>query len=93
MRLSEERIDFINEQIINALLDEDLIAIEGRKSSLQVDFNRVMLADLAHEDKIDDEVREMIGKMQRTIIEGTPEYNAIFLQKKDELMARDNYIV
>ena len=93
MRLSEDRIDFLSEQVLDALLDKKMIAIEGRRSSVQVELNRAMVSDLQHEDKLDDEVRQMIAGMQRNIPEDTPEYRAIFLQKKEELARRDGYTI
>jgi hypothetical protein len=93
MRLSEERIDFINAQILDALIDNGQIEIEGRERSVLVEMNRIMLQDLAHEDRIDEEVRQMIAKMKRSIPEGSAEYSAIFLQKKEELAARDGYVL
>jgi hypothetical protein len=93
MRLSEERIDFINAQALDALIDLGLIEIEGRERSVLVEMNRVALQDLAHEDRIDEEVRQMIAKMKRDIPEGSAEYSAIFLQKKEELATRDGYVL
>ena len=93
MRLSEERIEFINAQILDALIDNGLIEIEGRERSVLVEMNRVVLQDLAHEDRIDEEVRQMIAKMKRSIPEGSAEHSAIFLQKKEELATRDGYVL
>ncbi len=93
MRLSEERVEFINQQIMDLLLDEGLIEIEGRPSGVLVDMNRAVLQDLSFEDKIDAEVTAMIAKMQRDIPEGSAEWNSIFFQKKEELAARHSYIL
>jgi hypothetical protein len=93
MRLSEERIDFINRQILKSLLEEGLIAIDGRESAVLIEMNRTLLEDLSFEDKLDEEVAAMIRGMRRTIPEGSPEWNSIFLQKKEELAARHRYIL
>ena len=93
MRLTEERIEFINRQILTALIDEGLIVVDGRASSVLTDMNRVIFKDLSFEDRIDAEVDAMIKKMKREIPEGSAEYRSIFIKKKDELAARHNYIL
>lgn len=93
MRLSEERIEFINQQILDLLEAEGLISIQGQRSTVLVEMNRTVMIDLKREDEIDAEVEAMIRKMKRNIPEGSAEWNAIFLQKKEELAARYNYIL
>ena len=91
MRLTEERIEFINRQILDSLTDQGLIAIDGRESAVMVEMNRTLIGDLSFEDKIDAEITAMIEGMKRDIPEGSPEWNAIFIQKKEELANRHGY--
>jgi hypothetical protein len=91
MRLSEDRIDFINQQILDALLADGMIAVEGRPSAVLVEMNRTFIEDLGFEDKMDAEIAAMIQGMKRDIPEGSPEWNAIFMQKKEELANRHGY--
>jgi len=93
MRLSEERIEFINQQVIDRLFGDELLEIDGREKAILVEMNRVVIQDLAFEDQLDNEVHEMIMGMRRNIPMGSPEYQAIFLQKKEELAARKNYVI
>lgn len=91
MRLSEERIDFISDQILDALFKDDLIKIDGSEKTIRHEMNRVMMTDLAMEDKIDEVVVNMIRSLKRNVPEGSPEWNAIFLQKKEEIASKYNY--
>lgn len=93
MRLSEDRIEFINKQILDALITEGLAEVRGRVSTLLAEMSRAVMNDLGKEDKIDAEVDAMIKKMKRDIPEGSSEYRSIFIKKKDELAARYNYIL
>jgi hypothetical protein len=93
VRLTEERIEFINHQVLRALIEAGFIEVAGRESAVLVEMNRTVMQDLALEDRIDAEVREMIGKMKRQIPEGSAEWNSVFLKKKDELAARYNYVL
>ena len=93
MRLSEERIEFINQQVLDRLFDDEVIDIDGREKAVLVEMNRVVIQDLAFEDELDKQVHEMIMGMRRNIPHGSPEYQAIFLQKKEELAARNSYVI
>jgi hypothetical protein len=93
MRLSEERIEFINQQVLDRLFDDELLEVDGREKAILVEMNRVVIQDLAFEDDLDRQVHEMIMGMKRSIPPGSPEYQAIFLQKKEELAARKNYVI
>lgn len=91
MRLTEDRIEFINKQILDALITEGLVEVRGRASTVLTDMNRVVMQDLAMEDRIDAEVDAMIKRIKRDIPEGSAEYRSIFMKKKDELCAKYNY--
>ena len=92
MRLSEERVEFISEQIEKELRDKKMIAYYNRKRRLKSIIARVIILDLAMEDKIDKEVEKIIRSIKRDIPEGSAEWNSIFQQKKEELAKRYNYV-
>jgi hypothetical protein len=92
MRLSEERIHFIAQQVAKDLLDKGLVRFGGSRVVLEAEISKVILEDLKVEDEIDREVVEMIGKMKRDIPQGSAEWNAIYAEKKEEIARRRNYI-
>lgn len=92
MRLSEDRIQFIAAQIAKELVDKNLIKFTGSRIVLESEIGRVLHEDLRIEDEIDREVVEMIDKMQRQPPQGSAEWQAIFMQKKEEIARRKNYI-
>jgi hypothetical protein len=93
MRLSEERIQFICRQIIDALLKKGLIQFRGSKPNLLTALARIVMSDLAIEDQIDAEAQKTISSMKRDIPEGSSEWHSIFIQKKEEIARRKNYIL
>lgn len=93
MRLSEERIQFIAQQVVKELLEKKLITYTGSRIVLESEMARIVMEDLRIEEEIDREVAEMIGKMKRNIVPGSPEWNAIYMQKKEEIARRKNYIL
>ncbi len=92
MRLSEERIHFIVDQILESLQEKDLIELSGSPAQIRRELIRVIIQDLSIEDEIDKEVVRMIQTMEREIPEDSPEWMSIFRQKKEELARRRNYI-
>ncbi len=92
MRLSEQRIEFIAEQIARTLTEQKLVGFYSRKLKLNSIVARVIFQDLAFEDKLDAEVEKIIRSIKRNIPEGSAEWSSIFQQKKEELAKRHNYI-
>ena len=92
MRLSEVRIEFIAQQIAQSLTDKKYLGYYNRKLKLPSIIARVMIQDLALEDKIDAEVEKVIKSIQREIPEGSAEWVSIFQQKKEELAKRYHYV-
>lgn len=92
MRLSEDRIQFIATQLAKELVDKQMIKFTGSRIVLESEIARVILEDLRIEDEIDREVVDMIDSMQRKVPQGSAEWQAIFMQKKEEIARRRNYI-
>lgn len=92
MRLSEDRIQFIAGQIAKELVDKQMIKFSGSRIVLESEIARVLLEDLKIEEEIDREVVDMIDRMQRKPPQGSAEWQAIFMQKKEEIARRRNYI-
>ena len=92
MRMSEERIHFISQQVAKELIDKKMIEYGGSRIVLEAEISKVIMEDLKIEDEIDQEVAEMIAGMKRNIPQGSFEWNAIYQQKKEEIARRRNYI-
>lgn len=92
MRLSEDRIHFIAQQVAKELLEKNLVKFGGSRIMLEAEIAKIIMEDLQIEEEIDREVVEMIGKMQRNIPPGSAEWQAIYSQKKEEIARRRNYV-
>lgn len=92
MRMSEDRVQFISRQIAEELVAKNLINFSGSKIVLESEIGRVLLEDLKIEDEIDREVVDMIDRMQRKPPQGSAEWQALFMAKKEEIARRKNYI-
>ena len=92
MRLSEERINFIAEQMVAELMAKKLVKYTGSRVILEAEMARVIIEDLRIEEKIEGEVVEMIANMKRRVPQGSSEWQAIFSQLKEEVAKRHNYV-
>ena len=92
MRLSEDRIQFIAGQIAKEIVDKEMVKFSGSRIVLESEIARVLMEDLKIEEEIDREVVDMIDRMQRKPPQGSAEWQAIFMQKKEEIARRRNYI-
>ncbi len=93
MRLSEDRINFITDQIVKELLDAKALRYGGSKIVMESEITRVIIEDLKIEEDIDREVTEMLDKMTKTPPQGSAEWSALYMQKKEEIARRKNYIL
>jgi len=92
MRMSEDRVQFIARQIAAEITGKDLVKFSGSAIVLESEIGRVLLEDLRIEDEIDREVVDMIDRMQRKPPQGSAEWQALFMAKKEEIARRRNYI-
>ena len=92
MRLSESRVEFIAQQIERSLINKKYVGYYHRKLKLHGLIARIIIQDLAFEDKVDAEVEKIIKSIKRDIPEGSAEWSSIFQQKKEEVAKRYNYI-
>ena len=91
MRLSEERIEFIANQIADGLQQKRRVRYRGNKNRFVAAIGRVILEDIRIEDEIDREAEAHIRKMKRNVPEGSAEWVAIYQQEKEALARRRNY--
>jgi hypothetical protein len=92
MRLSDDRIQSIASQIADDLKKKGIVRYKGLPMRLTTTIARTIANDLKIEDEINQEVEQMIEKMKRNIPRGSAEWNSIFMQKKEEVARRRNYI-
>jgi hypothetical protein len=93
MRMSETKLDFLTERIVEMLLERDDIDIFEDAGKLRVLARQAMLDELMVEDRLEDEVREMLKQYDREIRAGQLSYNTIFMRIKNKLMRERDLIL
>lgn len=91
MRLSKNEIDFLAFEIVKVLLKENKITTLDRESLVE-SIAKILTDDFSQEDKLDEEVREILNRYSEEIRKGNIEYQTIFRMIKQKL-ARERKIV
>lgn len=91
MRLSEDRINAIAYKIAFELVKKRYIKSKGRLSQVTAWVERPILDDLIVEEEIEEEARRILSTIAKCPPEGSYEYQAMLLKKKEELANRRNY--
>jgi len=91
MRLNRNQIEHLASVILRNLAKEGKIIIEN-KSRLLEEITAILLDEFQKEDRLDQEVRELLSKHMEKIRRENIEYQAMFKEVKKKL-AREKGIV
>ncbi len=93
MRLSEPKLDWLAGQVAALLQERDDLDIHSDANRLQALIRQAMLEELTVEDRLDDEVRELLKQYDREIRLGRMSYNTLFTRIKAKLVRERGLIL
>jgi hypothetical protein len=91
MRLTRDQIEYVSQHLVRGLLREEFIATD-RPEALTDTIAKVLVADLEAEDRLNEEVREMLKNFSDEIARGALNYQELFRKVKSKL-ARERKMV
>ena len=91
MRLTRDQVEAITQSLVHALVREGTISTD-EPGGVTDRLSAVFLEDLAVEDKLNEEVREILGKYNEEISRGDINYQEMFRKIKTKL-ARERKII
>jgi hypothetical protein len=91
MRLTRDQVELLAQHIVRGLLREEHIAIDAPEPIIDA-VAEVLTADLAAEDALNEEVREMLKNYADDISRGSLNYQELFRKVKSKL-ARERKMV
>lgn len=92
MRLTREQVQLMAFHAIRTLLQEGKIEVEDRERLIDR-VGEVITGELLVEDKLNDEVREILNKHSDQIRSGNVEYQTMFKMIKDKLVRERKIIL
>ncbi len=92
MRLSEEKVDSLTAQIVEMFQQREDITLSASPTRLRVLVRQTMLDELLVEDRLEEEVRQILQQYEYEIRQGRLSYNTLFNRIKRQL-ARERGVI
>jgi len=92
MRLNKNQIEHMAFIIVRNLLKEEKIIVES-KSDLTTDISNLITEEFLSEDKLDQEVREILNQHMEKIRKENIEYQTMFRMIKTKLAKERNIVL
>lgn len=93
MRLRKEMIERISDKIIMRLLGKDLISPDLKIDVVRTRISNVIEEDLLVEDRLNNEVKEILYDFQNEMDEGNVDYSRMFSMVKLRIARERNLIL
>ena len=92
MRLNKNQIEHLSFVILRNLIKERKLLLEDRPKLVD-ELNNLIIEDFQKEDKLDQEVRELLGKHMEKIRRENIEYQTMFRMIKTKLAKERNIVL
>ena len=86
MRLKKEMIELISDKLTSSLLDEEFIIFTEDSSELKEVISGIIIEDLMIEDKLDEEVKQIIAGHSTEMDHGNVDHRRMFQMIKKKLV-------
>jgi hypothetical protein len=93
MRLAKERIQHMAEGLISRLEQQGYIEVTGEKKALRESIQHTITEELAVEDRLNAEVRQLMKTYEREIEQGKADYQKMFTMIKQKLVRERGIIL
>lgn len=93
MRIPKSWIPYIANNIIENLLKKELIESTVSKDQLIEEAQKLILDELMVEDRLNEEVRELLKRYESEIEKGKLDYRKLFEMTKQKLVKQRNLVL
>ena len=93
MRLSKEMIKLVSNKLARSLLEEELIIFTEEASKLEEFLNNIITNDLRVEDRLNEEVKDIMASYSKEIDRGNVDYREIFTMIKRKLVRERDLVL
>ena len=92
MRLKKEFVEKISKKIVKSLIDEGLIIWEDKSEKLEAIINGLIVDDLMVEDRLNDEVKQLLDSRTEEYERSMMDYGRVFQLVKSKI-ARERDLI
>jgi len=93
MRLRKKMIDHIAKTVTDRLFDQELLTVDGTRETVMAEVSRLITADLMVEDRLNEEVKELLRAHTAEIERGNIDYARMFTMVKRQLVRERGLIL
>lgn len=93
MRLRREMIERISRKIVERLVRRELISEDSDQEVLKTRIAHVIESDLMVEDRLNDEVKDILRDFQDEMDKGNVDYSRMFTMVKTKLARERNLVL
>ncbi len=93
MRLRKEMIERIANKIVERLIRREMISEDSNEEVLRTRITHVIEADLMVEDRLNDEVKEILRDFEEEMDRGNVDYSRMFTMVKTKLARERNLVL
>lgn len=93
MKLSEDKLDSLSKQVVDMLLERPEVSVQVDPSRMRVLVRQSMQDELLVEDRLEEEVRQILQQYDYEIRRGRMNYNTLFNRIKAKLMRERDLVL
>jgi hypothetical protein len=93
MRLRKKLIDYVAQTVTASLLDKELLTLDGSEETLTAEIRRLITEDLMVEDRLNEEVKDILRAHTSEIDRGNIDYARMFAMVKKQLVKERGLIL
>ena len=93
MRLRRKMIEYAAQTVTDRLLEEEMLGLEGSPAELKTEIARLITEDLLVEDRLNEEVKDLLRAHQNEIDRGDVDYSRMFNMVKRKLVQERGLIL
>ena len=93
MRLRKKIIDHVAKTVADRLFDQGLLSADGARETVMAEVARLITDDLMVEDRLNDEVKELLRAYSTEIERGNIDYARMFTMVKRKLVQERGLIL
>ena len=93
MRLRKKMIDHVARTVTDRLLDQKLLTVDRARETVMAEVSRLITADLMVEDRLNEEVKDLLRAHTVEIERGNIDYARMFTMVKRKLVQERGLIL
>lgn len=93
MRIPKSWVPLITRKIVDDLIKKDIIIPKVSREELTMETEKLIMDDLMVEDRLNEEVREILKKFTADIEKGRLDYRKMFELTKKKLVAERGIVI